>query len=88
MQESFCKSSDYRLENLLPSIFRGTSAYVTKCYECNGISETKETFMDLSIPIIEVDDKSSGVDVDVQQCLDAYLEPELLVNDNQYFCSR
>jgi ubiquitin C-terminal hydrolase len=44
--------------------------------------------MDLSIPIIEVDDKSSGVDVDVQQCLDAYLEPELLVNDNQYFCSR
>ena len=87
MQESFRKSSDYRLENLLPSIFRGTSAYVTKCHECNGHSERQETFMDLSIPIVNVEAKSAGDDVDVQRCLDAYLQPELLVEDNQYYCS-
>lgn len=87
MQESFRKSSDYRLENLLPSIFRGTSAYVTMCHECNGKSERKETFMDLSIPIVNVEAKSAGDDVDVQRCLDAYLQPELLVEDNQYYCS-
>eukprot|EP00985_Skeletonema_marinoi_P021097 scaffold12780_cov145-Skeletonema_marinoi.AAC.7 len=87
MQESFRKSSDYRLETLLPSIFRGTSAYVTKCHECNGHSERQETFMDLSIPIVNVEAKCAGDDVDVQRCLDAYLQPELLVGDNQYYCS-
>ena len=87
MQESFRKSSDYRLENLLPSIFRGTSAYITKCFECNGDSEKQENFMDLSIPIVDVEAKSVGDDVDVQRCLDAYLQPELLVGDNQYYCS-
>ena len=41
--------------------------------------------MELSIPI---DIKSpDGDDVDIQQCLDSYLEPESLVNENQYFCS-
>ena len=44
--------------------------------------------MELSIPIVDVDIKSpDGDDVDIQQCLDSYLEPELLVNENQYFCS-
>jgi len=43
--------------------------------------------MDLSIPIIDVEAKSAGDDVDVQRCLDAYLQPELLVGDNQYYCS-
>ena len=88
MQESFHKSPDRRLQDLLPSIFRGTSAYVTTCYKCNGRSERKEEFEELSIPIVDVDIKSpDGDDVDIQQCLNSYLEPELLVNENQYFCS-
>ena len=43
--------------------------------------------MELSIPIVDIGAESSGDDVDIQQCLDAYLEPEYLVNENQYFCS-
>ena len=43
--------------------------------------------MDLSIPIVDVEAKSAGDDVDVQRCLDAYLQPESLVEDNQYYCS-
>ena len=60
---------------------------MTKCHECNGLSERKESFMDISIPIVNVEAKSAGDDVDVQRCLDAYLQPELFAGDNQYFCS-
>ncbi len=88
MKESFRKSSDCRLQNLIPSIFRGTSAFVTTCYKCNGRSERKEEFEELPIPIVDVDIKSpDGDDVDIQQCLNSYLQPELLENENQYFCS-
>ena len=44
--------------------------------------------MELSIPIVDIDIKSpDGDDVDIQQCLNSYLEPESLVNENQYYCS-
>ena len=77
--------SDCQIKELIQSIFRGTSANVTTCCKCNGRSEKKESFMELSIPI---DIKSpDGDDVDIQQCLDSYLEPESLVNENQYYCS-
>jgi len=79
---------DCRLENLIPSIFQGKSAYVTTCCKCNGRSERKEEFETLSIPILDVDIKSpDGDDVDIQQCLNSYLETELLEKENQYFCS-
>ena len=43
--------------------------------------------MDLSIPIVDVEANLADDGVDVQRCMDAYFQPELLVGDNQYYCS-
>jgi ubiquitin C-terminal hydrolase len=99
------------LSNLLPSVFGGTTSYVTRCCKCGRESTWSEDYMELSMPIVgnccteaELLDikmtggsqkprkakkmtSSGGRDVDVQQCVDAYLHPESLEGDNQYKCS-
>ena len=108
MQESFRQSAAMSygplqsgLGELLPSVFGGTVANVTECFECSNKSERREDFMDLTVPIVDAEEESPekrprkgkqtkkpSVDTDVQRCLHAYLHPESLTGDNQYECSR
>ena len=90
------------LENWFPSLFGGTTIYITTCDEC-GESRRSEDFMDLLIPIVDSEEEplvsrqpgkakrgnksTAKSDVDVQQCLNRYLCPEILKGDNQYECS-
>ena len=115
MAESFRRSDEIsdgvRLGDLLPSVFGGTVNYVTICCECGHESTRSENFMEISLPIVELNKpvmdltkqqsivgnkkmkneekkSASTCDVDVQQCIDSYLRPESLDDDNQYECSR
>ena len=64
MQDSFRRSAELTLEStadqnnanlgqLLPSIFGGTTKYVTRCSECGSQSNRSENFMELSVPIVD-----------------------------------
>ena len=111
MLESFRRSAEISLGTpeqnalgeLLPSLFGGTTVYVTKCDECGFCSKRSEDFMEISVPIVDLDEertgkqtgktkqgghnKSTANDVDVQRCLNTYLCHENLDGDNQYECS-
>lgn len=81
MQELFQASPTQK--DLLFHIFGGKYEYVTECQVCQTRSNRQETYMELTLPII----KKSDAAVDVQMCLDHYLNSqELLTGDNQYFC--
>ncbi|KAL7551081.1 hypothetical protein ACHAWF_014279, partial [Thalassiosira exigua] len=97
MQDSFRQSADSRLGGLLPSVFGGTTMYVTQCSECGNKSVRREDFMDLLVPIAEPGENGASSvgqrggaaaqrDTDIQQCIDAYLHPESLEGDNRYEC--
>ncbi len=74
--------------------------YITTCDECQSDSRRREDFMELSVPIVDSEEESSESqqtgkskrgtkstgkrDVDVQECLNAYLFPERLEGDNGY----
>lgn len=108
MLESFRRTAEISLGpdqnglgNLLPSVFGGTTTYVTKCIVCGTKSTRGEDFMEISVPIVDCEEETSGKqagrkkggnkstsDVDVQQCVNSYLYPECLDGDNQYECSQ
>ena len=111
MLESFRRSAEVALigssgqneglGDLLPSIFGGTTMYVTECSECRSTSERREDFMEVTIPIVDCEEdeeppsgkKQSGKTssaksgIDVQLCVNSYLHPESLDGDNRYECS-
>ena len=114
MAESFRRSAEISsstngsleqrgLGELLPSVFGGTTQYVTSCSVCGTESTRSEDYMELLIPIVDVEvegmkkagsklkkdrGKPTAPDVDVQHCVDTYLFPESLDGDNQYECSQ
>lgn len=61
MAESFRRSAEMStgssdqkgLGELLPSVFGGTTTYVTTCETCGNASTRSENFMELSVPIVE-----------------------------------
>ncbi len=63
MSESFRRSAEVnlgseqsnQLANLLPSVFGGTTRYVIECFECCTQSERSEDFMELSVPIANIE---------------------------------
>lgn len=90
------------LADLLPNLFQGMRKYQTICQDCNKVSERKEAFMDLNLPIAKRSEEDAFrktgqqsileclggqiSDTDVQYLFDLSCRDELLEGDNQYFC--
>lgn len=69
----------------LTNLLNGTQQYITKCLVCRNESSSEDKFSDLKVPIdIEI---VGDCVVDVQRCLDSYLQPNELTGDCQYECS-
>lgn len=58
--------------------YEGISLYQTKCTECETISSSKSSFLEIEISIVEQDTLQKG--------LDSFKAPEHLIGDNQYRC--
>ncbi len=88
MRETLSSSclDDGDLGDLLPSIFGGSFLYITTCSECCQQTRKSEEFMDVTLPIANDVGLPQNASVDIQRCIDLYLDPEHLVQDNQYFC--
>jgi ubiquitin carboxyl-terminal hydrolase 48 len=83
MDESFQRDSA-ELRNLLPSIFRGTFEFATKCMQCQKVSRRQENFMDINVPMMPL--TSSAKEVTIEQLLAEYFKPEKLDGENKYMC--
>lgn len=59
-QETNGVSGGGDLSELLPSLFQGIISYETKCLECKTVSERKEEFMDVNLPIVKSPPASAG----------------------------
>ena len=71
-------SSSPALPRLISSIFKGTLTQVVVCKTCNNRSPRRYDD-DLRLPI-------TRMAANVQESIDAYLEPEILSGENMYFC--
>ena len=72
------------LEQLLPTIFKGTFSYQTQCLRCKNVTTRDEDFMDLNIPIKT--DSNNSKEITVEDLLELYFQPESLTGDNKYRC--
>ncbi|CAD8178663.1 unnamed protein product [Paramecium octaurelia] len=74
--------SDYlkRNRSIIVDLFQGQSINMLQCMVCNTKSYKFETFMYLSLPILE--------DADLLQCISEYLKEEELDEGNQWYCSK
>jgi hypothetical protein len=71
MLESFRRSAEVALVgsleqneglgDLLPSIFGGTTMYVTECSGCRSTSERREDFMEVTIPIVDCEEEEESL---------------------------
>ena len=100
----FLGSEQSDIGDLLPSVFGGRMEYTTKCSSCDLESTRSDNFMELLIPILDCKEysparetrhpgqttqtRNESSDVDVQRCVNSYLQPERLEEDNQYQCPR
>lgn len=89
------------LPELLPDLFQGMIKNQIICQKCGNISERKEAFMDLNLPIVKKTEqdkikKTGQLSIleclpqqdatDVQFLFDRYCRDETLEGDNQYHC--
>jgi len=64
---------------VISNIFGGILQSIIRCKACGKESPKEEQFIDLSLPI-------SNIDLDIVSMLHSFLAPELLEGDNKYFC--
>ena len=73
-------------DNFINELYRGNYQSIIQCLECNNKSINEDTFLDLSLPVINIfegiHNKSLGM------ALMNFIKPEKLEKDNQYFCSK
>ena len=66
-------------------VFSGILAHKTKCLSCQALSERREAFHDIVLPVPKASE-TFGKPVSVQVMLAAFMKPEDLTGDNMYFC--
>ena len=74
----FLNTIEEALPRLISSIFKGTLTQVVVCKMCNNRSP-RRYYDDLRLPI-------TRMAANVQESIDAYLEPEILSGETMYFC--
>ena len=66
--------------NFIEKIYKGNLNSIIKCLECGNLSIRNESFLDLSLPILN--EKS------LEMAILNYIKPEKLENNNKYFCEK
>lgn len=80
LEESF-KGTD--MENVIDELYAGELVDYVKCIDVDYSSERRDKFLDYSLAI-----RPFGSEVSMKsltECIEHYLEPEILDGDNQYF---
>ncbi|XP_005184673.2 ubiquitin carboxyl-terminal hydrolase 47 [Musca domestica] len=72
--------------NLISNLYEGKMIDYVKCLECNTEKTRADTFLDIPLPV-----KPFGSQVaygSIEEALSAFVQPETLDGNNQYFCEK
>ncbi|XP_053953132.1 ubiquitin carboxyl-terminal hydrolase 47 isoform X2 [Anastrepha ludens] len=72
--------------NLIASLYEGKMIDYVKCLECNTEKTRADTFLDIPLPV-----RPFGSTVaygSIEEALRAFVQPETLDGNNQYFCEK
>ncbi|XP_073842296.1 ubiquitin specific protease 47 isoform X2 [Musca autumnalis] len=72
--------------NLISNLYEGKMIDYVKCLECNIEKSRADTFLDIPLPV-----KPFGSQVaygSIEEALNAFVQPETLDGNNQYFCEK
>lgn len=75
-----------RQENLINELYQGKVKDYVKCLECNTESARVDVFLD--IPLCIRPFGSDKTHESVEAALDAFVQPEILDENNKYFCAK
>ena len=72
--------------NFIHNLYQGKTSSVIKCLECENKSINNDTYMDLSLPIMNI---FEGIhNKSLEMAFMNFIKPEKLEGDNQYFCEK
>ena len=71
-------------ENFIEKLYAGESSSIVKCLECGFMSQRKDRFLDISIPVRNEFDKIYNSSLEM--ALTNMIREEKLEKDNQYKC--
>ena len=72
--------------NFIKNLYQGKTSSVIKCLECNNKSINNDTYMDLSLPIMNI---FEGIhNKSLEMAFMNFIKPEKLEGDNKYFCEK
>ncbi|BGP13819.1 hypothetical protein JCM10213_006348 [Rhodosporidiobolus nylandii] len=74
------EGGDGSIGRVVEELFEGKMKYVTTCERCGNASERPSTFLELEVNLTK--------DCKLEERIAKTLTPEMLVEDNQYFCER
>lgn len=72
--------------NLISNLYEGKMIDYVKCLECNTEKTRADTFLDIPLPV-----RPFGSQVaygSIEEALSAFVQPETLDGNNQYFCEK
>ena len=72
--------------NFIHDLYQGKTNSIIKCLECEYKSIKDDTYMDLSLPIMNIFEKIHNKSLDM--AFMNFIKPEKLEGDNQYFCEK
>ena len=72
--------------NFIQKLYQGKTSSVIQCLECNNKSIKNDTYMDLSLPIMNIFEGIHNKSLDM--AFMNFIKPEKLEGDNQYFCEK
>ncbi|EGR28599.1 ubiquitin carboxyl-terminal hydrolase family protein, putative [Ichthyophthirius multifiliis] len=81
IEKSFVGSNN---QNFINDIYEGASINYVQCQKCNKQSIRQENFLDLVVTVKNMFDKVYNDSL--EKSIQSYIKPELLYNDNQYYC--
>lgn len=80
------KFKDTEQANLINDLYEGKMLDYVKCLECGTEKSREDTFLDIPLPVRPFG--SSVAYNSVEEALRAFVQPETLDGNNQYFCEK
>lgn len=80
------KFKDTKQANLINDLYEGKMLDYVKCLECSTEKSREDTFLDIPLPVRPFG--STVAYTSVVEALRAFVQPETLDGNNQYFCEK
>lgn len=77
-----------RNKSIIVDLFQGQLKSTLKCLVCKYTTNKFESFMYLSVPVLDDNDANSHYSVDLADCIKEFTKEEKLDHDEKWFCPK